>query len=358
VAFREIDPDKMAFLLAQGTHEGELKKFFTESKTQLLLKGAKVQNLPHGREERIRTICEKLPRKTDDALRTWFQSNVSIAVPASLDEVLMYLEAYFDDSEPLPETEAQKVCRSALAYLFDDEADGGLLQILQRPFGPPKVEKEDCIPSGVEQSSEPESEPDPSEKVASTEAIPVPQSYQLAELIAALISGDEDRVDNALVPFADNTRVLVEALLRARAGDVEAAREQLSLLGPGVAVVTFAPPLTAVHRTTVSFRVCRLSPICHPICQAQADKPPSQVYSRRAYGSLGMISPPRTGASSTSSTSAASCGSRKVDRSCAPRSQPPSMSAGNQAARSPASVSARQTTSGRWSSRRVNRSRA
>lgn len=232
MAFREIDPEKLAFLLAQGTHEGELKKFFTESRTQLLLKGAKVQNLPHGREERVRAICEKLPRKTDDVVRAWFQNNVSIAAPASLDEVLMYLEAYFDENEPLPETEAKMVCRSALVYLFDDETDTGLFQLLQRPLGPLKEEKEGCTSPSSEQPSEPEGESDPSTQAAPPEDIPVPQSYHLAELIAALISGDEDAVDNALVPFADSTRVLVEALLRLRAGDAGAAREQLSLLRP------------------------------------------------------------------------------------------------------------------------------
>lgn len=61
MAFLEIDPKKFAILLARGTHEGELRKFFVESRTQLLLKRAKVQNMPHGREGRIRAISERFP---------------------------------------------------------------------------------------------------------------------------------------------------------------------------------------------------------------------------------------------------------------------------------------------------------
>lgn len=230
MAFREINPRKLALLLTQGTHEGELKKFFTESKTQLLLRGAKVQNIPHGREERIRTICDKLSRKTDDVLRTWFQKNISVAAPASLDEVLLYLEANFDENEPLPEAEAQLVCRSALVYLFDDEPNAGLLKLLQRPLGALEAEVTSSSPAHEEQPAEPEGDSDTSADALPADIIPVLQNYQLAELLASIIAGDENGIDNALVPFGESTRVLVEALLRLRDGDADAAREQLSLL--------------------------------------------------------------------------------------------------------------------------------
>lgn len=230
MAYREINPRKFALLLTQGTHEGELKKFFTESKTQLLLRGAKVQNVPHGREERIRAICDKLSRKTDDVLRTWFQKNVSVAVPASLDEVLLYLEATFDENEPLPEAEAKLVCRSALVYLFDDEPNAGLLKLLQRPLGALELQMTGSSPAHVEQPAGPEAHADASAEAVPADIPPVVQNYQLAELLASIIAGDESAIDNALAPFGASTRVLVEALIRLRDGDVDAAREQLSLL--------------------------------------------------------------------------------------------------------------------------------
>lgn len=230
MAFREIDPRKLALLLTRGTHEGELKKFFTESKTQLLLRGAKVQNIPHGREERIRAICHRLSRKTDDVLRTWFQKNISVAAPASLEEVLLYLEANFDEHEPLPEEEAQLVCRSALVYLFDDEPNAALLKLLQRPLGALETELSSSSPAHDERPSELDGDCDTSADVLPTDIIPVLQNYQLAELLASIISGDESGVDNALVPFGKRTRGLVEALIRLRDGDADAAGEQLLLL--------------------------------------------------------------------------------------------------------------------------------
>jgi len=243
VAFREINPRKFALLLTRGAHEGELKKFFTESKTQLLLRGAKVQNVPHSREERIRAICEKLSRKTDDVLLTWFQKNISVAAPASLDEVLLYLEATFDENEPLPEAEAQLVCRSALVYLFDDEPNAGLLKLLQRPLGALQPKMAGSSPAHEEQPAEPEADSDASGEAVPAHITPVVQNYQLAELLASIIAGDESAIDKALEPFDVSTRALVEALFRLRDGDVDAAREQLSLLstdGPESELVQIA----------------------------------------------------------------------------------------------------------------------
>lgn len=233
MAFREVNPKKLAILLTLGTHVGELKKFFTESKTQLLIKGAKVQNLPHGREERVRTICEKLPRKTDDILRGWFQQNVSVAIPVSLDEVLMYLEARFNENEPLPETEAQVICRSALMYLFVDAPDTGLLRLLQGSPGASALEGDVITDAGAEFHGESAGESAPSADSSPSVDASAPQNYHLAELLASIIGGDESAIDNALAPFADGTRGLVEALLRLRSGDDEAAKEQLLLLPDG-----------------------------------------------------------------------------------------------------------------------------
>lgn len=232
MTFLDVNSNKLGFLLTHGMHEGELKKFFNESRTQLLLNGAKVQNVPHGREQRVRAICERFPRKTDDVLRGWFQKNVSVAAPVSLDEAVMYLEAYFDENEQLPETERQIVCRSALMYLFDGEPDGGLLQLLQRPLGASSAEEIVVASMREGQLDEPVTESNTSTGVVPSADCSTPENYQLAELLASVIAGDESTIDNALAPFAESTRTLVEALLLLRDGHVETAREQLSLLDP------------------------------------------------------------------------------------------------------------------------------
>lgn len=234
MAFREINPKKFAFLLAQGTHEGELKKFFVESRVQLLQKGAKAQNMPHGREARVKAMCERsrFPQKTDEVLRPWFQKNISVADPVSLEDVLLYLGAYFDEGEPLPKAEVQVICRSALEYLFSDVPNADLLSLLQKS-------PDSLAPSTIVVPPPDETEPQ-SEKMedckspvdtTSPTSMAVPENFQLAELLASIIAGDESTIDSALAPFAESTQLLVEALLRLREGDVGAAREKLSLLG-------------------------------------------------------------------------------------------------------------------------------
>lgn len=232
MAFREIDPKKFAFLLARGTHEGELRKFFLESRAQLILKGARVQNMPHGREERVRAISERFPPKTDEVLRAWFQKNISLADPLAPEEVLLYLGAYFDEGELLPEAEAQVICRSALVYLFGDTPSAELLHLLQGSRVSPTAERA-AAPLPEKVSPAPElvgASTSPIEAIDSPRKSE-PENFQLAELLASVISGDEGAIDNALAPFAESTQLLVEALLRIRHGDVETANEKLQLLG-------------------------------------------------------------------------------------------------------------------------------
>jgi hypothetical protein len=226
VAFRDINPKKLTFLLSQGTHEGELRKFFNESKTQLLLNGAKVQNLPHGREERIRAICERLSRKTDDVLQRWFQKNVSISAPDSLDEVLMYLEAFFDENEPLPAPQAKIICRSALVYLFGAEPDVRLVRMLQGPIGTPTAEPPVIAALPIDRANE----PNDAAEIHQVAPISAPQNYQLGELLASIIADDDGAIDTALSPFPESTRTLVDALLLIREGDVDAAKAHLETL--------------------------------------------------------------------------------------------------------------------------------
>ncbi|MBT2145540.1 MULTISPECIES: hypothetical protein [unclassified Rhodanobacter] len=252
MAFLEIDPKKFAILLARGTHEGELRKFFVESRAQLLLKGAKVQNMPHGREERVRAISERFPPKTDEVLRAWFQKNISLADPLAPEEVLLYLGAYFDEGEPLPEAEAQVICRSALVYLVGDTPNADLLHLLQRSRDPHVVGGTAVpLPEKVSPPPEPAEASMPKIVAIGPESKTGPEKFQLAELLAAIISGDEGAIDSALVPFAESTQLMVEALLRLREGDVEAANEKLKLLGdngPESELLRSALARTSHHR--------------------------------------------------------------------------------------------------------------
>ena len=194
MAFREINPKKFAFLLANGTHEGELKKFFVESRLKLIQNLAKVQNVPHGREERVKAICEKLPPKTDEVLRDWFKKNISVADSVSLEDVLLYLGAYFDEGEPLPEAEAQVICRSALEYLFDVVPNADLLRLLQRSRDSLTTEATTVLPiDDPRPPSELAEASTPSVDVTSPASKSEPENFQLAELLASVISDEIGR---------------------------------------------------------------------------------------------------------------------------------------------------------------------
>ncbi|HEK2316695.1 TPA: hypothetical protein SMS87_000275 [Pseudomonas aeruginosa] len=231
MAFLDVSNKKLAFLLANGTHEDELKRFFRESRTQLIFKGARMQNLPQGKPERIKAICERLPKKTDDTLRDWFQKHITLSDPMPQEDVYTYLELYFEQNEDIQAADTRLIARSALIYLFDNEPNQELLSFLRRPPGSPLTSNEASTFKPEQNFAEPE-ELFTSSQEGSPQKPAQPQTYQLSELLAAIITNDENGIDNALSAFPLETRSLVEALLYIRAGDVGAASKQLENLDP------------------------------------------------------------------------------------------------------------------------------
>lgn len=230
MAYLETDSKRFALLLDLGTHQGELKKFFVECRAQLLFKGAKVQNIPHGRDERIRAISERFTRRTDDVLRSWFVKNVSVTEPMPIDEVLLYLSAHFEEGEPLPDGDKHAICRSALVNVFSDRPSNDLVFALRN--------RQAVVSSSTKADDIDGEEPevlreviDPSSVYvdAKSELRPL-ENFHLSELLAAIILNDEVAIDNALGPFGDHTQNLVDAMLRVREGDLDKAREVLPLL--------------------------------------------------------------------------------------------------------------------------------
>lgn len=231
MAFREINPKKLSFLFAKGIHESELKKFFWDCKTQLILNGARVQNLPHGHEERVRSICH-LPIRADEIVRSWFHKNISATDPMSVADVITYLQIHFDE-EGIDEDNAKFAARSALGYICAVNPDESLLSFLRNT--------PDNHSADTESDSQGLSENELFRSHVNS-ASEAPELYQIAELITSIISGDDDGIDNALIPFPESTRALVEALTRLQNGDMESAAEQLNLLNED------SPESHLVHR--------------------------------------------------------------------------------------------------------------
>jgi hypothetical protein len=227
VAYRDVHPKKLEFLLAKGTHEGELRKFFSESRVPLLSKGARIQNLPHRRDERIRAICEKFPAKTDAVLRTWFQKNISTSESAPIADVVAELELYEQSSERIPDEDAGRLARAVLVNLFSDTADENLLTFLRRTPGSSK----DALPTFPSEASRSD---DSAHEGANPPKVAEPaDNTKLAELLNAIYFGDEDALGNALLPYSEELKSFVHAIACVRSGDLVAASQQMLLLARG-----------------------------------------------------------------------------------------------------------------------------
>lgn len=231
MAYRDLNSDKFFYLLAKGTHEGELKRFFAESKTLLILKQAKVQNLPYGRMERIRTICDRLPRSTDDIVRNWFQKNVTMAEPMPLEDVLSDLVLYEELNEPIPEKDGMQLARSTLVHLFAKDPSPALIAFLQtRAGGLAEAEGQEQASEREEANSEPSN--DDYGKPVDVSMEKTGSSQQMSDLLAAVIIGEESAIDEALAPYTESVQTMVDALMSARGGDMDSAASLAKTLSP------------------------------------------------------------------------------------------------------------------------------
>lgn len=212
MTYRDVDPIKYAFLLARGTHNGELKRFFLESQKLLLLKQAKVQNLPNGRDNRVKVISEKLPRTTDEVVRRWFSTNLSSEDLLSAEQVVSDLFLYDEMGEPIPEDEEKLLARSALIHLFTEDPPAGLIEFLKRRPGGEATEP--SAPLSTEADN----------------AGTGPSNAQIASLLSALMTEDEVAIDEALAPLSQQVQTLVNALACVKSGDIERARSLAATL--------------------------------------------------------------------------------------------------------------------------------
>ncbi len=230
MAYRDLNSDKFFYLLAKGTHEGELKRFFAESKKLLIMKQAKVQNLPYGRIERIRTICDRLPRSTDEIVRNWFQKNVTMAEPMPVEDVLSDLVLYEEMNEPIPEKDGKQLARSALVHLFANDPSPALIAFLKsRIDGLAGAEDQEQALELEEANGEPPNDDDGTPVDVSMGQT---SSQQMSDLLAAVIVGEEAAIDEALAPYTESVQTMVDALMSMRGGDIDGAASLAKTLSP------------------------------------------------------------------------------------------------------------------------------
>ena len=134
MAYDGIDRKRFAQLLEWGTDDDELRRFFADTRIQLIQKGAKVQNVPHGKPARVRMLTHGLPSTTDRVLQKWCLENLTMLDPEPVTELVGTLRMYEDVGESPPEDEATRLARSCLVHLFAANPAPELMAFL-RPQG-------------------------------------------------------------------------------------------------------------------------------------------------------------------------------------------------------------------------------
>ncbi|MFO1434108.1 MAG: hypothetical protein U1F76_29150 [Candidatus Competibacteraceae bacterium] len=135
MTFRGIDRQRFAYLLSLGATEFELEQFFIDCRKLLILKGGKVQNLPYGLRERIRTLTDELPPATDEVVRRWFEQHLTVVDLQEAEAVIGVFKRYEEVNEKLSEDSARRFARSCLVHLFSKEPPLSLLNFLKTPVG-------------------------------------------------------------------------------------------------------------------------------------------------------------------------------------------------------------------------------
>lgn len=213
MAFLSIDRERYFYLLSFGTQEGELKKFFTDSHKQLLLKGAKIQNLPHARQARIRAMVERLPSSTDEVVRSWFQKNLAMLDPMPVSELLDEFNLYESVGDRIPEDQASRLARSCLKHLVEPHPPHELLAFLRTSVG--------------DEPSQESPELDVSVPIESTVDVSRPV---LVELLADALEDGE--LGDILDELPTSLGTYVEGLMATRRSDLAAAQRTADSLPP------------------------------------------------------------------------------------------------------------------------------
>lgn len=133
MAYQEINKARFKFLLQFGIDDNELRLFFSGNRGQLIMKGAKVQNLPRGSSNRIAAMLQ-LPEATDSIVQKWFSTNLTMIEPESVSELIETFKLYEDENEALSESDKKRLSRSCLVHLFSADASENLIDFLKSPI--------------------------------------------------------------------------------------------------------------------------------------------------------------------------------------------------------------------------------
>lgn len=208
-----IDRRRFAQLLEWGADDDELRRFFAETRLQLVQKGAKVQNPPHGKTARVRMLAQGMPEATDRVVQKWFSEHLKMLDPKPVDKLLEDLRLYEEAGENPPEDEARRLARSCLVHLFSSAPPDELMSFL-RPVQA----------GGTPDLSETREAPSPATNDQSADSL----SEAFGRTLVALAEGrDPDEFLSSLPPTTAAFVAGVQAVRSDRDGDAKIALEAL-----------------------------------------------------------------------------------------------------------------------------------
>jgi hypothetical protein len=250
MAYAGIDRKRFAQLLEWGTDDDELRRFFADCRVKLIHKGAKVQNLPHGKAARVRVLTQGLPPPTDRLLQNWCVENLTMLDPEPVAELVTALRMYEDVGESPPEDEAKRLARSCLVHLFAADPAPELMSFLKPPqkgsaadmpeakdalVTPVSGPSEDALPAALGKALVALAEgKDPDEHLSSL-------SPTMASFIAGLHAVRSGRDDEAKVALeALDSQPEARAFLAEYVGRNVAARARASSAPRGLQMLRFS----------------------------------------------------------------------------------------------------------------------
>lgn len=132
MTYKDVDSERLKYLLSWGSEVGELRRFFAENRLSLIQAGAKVQNLPKGQEKQLDAIC-RFNAKANTVLERWWRTQLGPTGDVDASEILTTYTEVEAGSRKLSEDEHRRLSRAALRFIFSESDTSPLLDFLKMP---------------------------------------------------------------------------------------------------------------------------------------------------------------------------------------------------------------------------------
>jgi hypothetical protein len=131
MTYRQLNRDRLAYLLAWGTLPGELKSFITDNRKLLLLTGVKAQNTPAKLMQQAELVS-RLPEHAHKIIERYIKTHIAVDATVHPDDIVTsFSDAEKDGADPIATEEIERLSRAALALLYREDCPDTLLAFMR-----------------------------------------------------------------------------------------------------------------------------------------------------------------------------------------------------------------------------------